>query len=161
VTAATELPFEPDETCPEAVSAERPVSVPPLRKVEGRLPPHDLDAEGVVLAALLDHPERLPEVKGLEARHFYSDANGIIFTAIVKLAETSSDFDLVAVKGALADSGKLAAVGGVPYLVQLVADAPSCLKLGAQAERIRRGLAHRARDGRRPAVQPNRRAPGA
>ena len=130
-------PTDPDETSPEAVSSDRPVNTPPLRKVDGRLPPHDLDAEAVVLAALMAQPPRLPEVKGLEPKHFYSDANRMIYETIVRLAETGPDFDLVSIKAELEDAGQLVKAGGAIYLGQLVNETPACLKLAAQAERIR------------------------
>jgi hypothetical protein len=136
VTAATELPFEPDESAPEAISAERPVASQ-LRKVDGRLPPHDLDAEAVVLAALLSDASRLPEVAGLDAAHFYSDSNAIIFRAIGRIAEQKVDVDLVSLKNALQDAGTLTKAGGTAYLAQIVTETPACLKLAAQAERIR------------------------
>src|SRR5271168_925420 len=64
----------------------------PPRKVEppivnGRVPPHDLDAEAAVLSAILlsrDALDRVQEI--LKPEHFYSDANGRIYNAAQELA---------------------------------------------------------------------------
>jgi hypothetical protein len=130
-------PLEPDpadESTPEAVSSVQAIA-PVLRLgPAGRPPPHDLDAEAVVLAALLLQPERLAEVSGLEPQHFYSDPNRLIFAAIVELGAAA---DLLTVTTKLRDSGRLADAGGAKYLGQLLNDTPACVHLGQQAERVR------------------------
>ena len=135
------LPEPPpvDETTPEAISDpssdQRPHTLAPMViGPAGRLPPHDLDAEAVVLAALLLQSERLPQVAGLEPAHFYSNANRHIFAAIVELNHSA---DLLTVRTLLRDQGRLEAVGGIAYLSQLVNDSPACVRLDRQAERVR------------------------
>jgi hypothetical protein len=130
-------PFVNDDDAPEARSAEVPVATPPLRKIAGQTPPHDLDAEAVVLGQLLADPKRLLEVQGLEPRHFYSDANRIIYATICLMADGLLPIDALSVKAKLSDDGTLLKVGGAGYLGQLVSDTPACQRLAEQAERIR------------------------
>jgi len=97
-----------------------------------RIPPHDLDAEGAVLGALLSDSSVSVE---LEPRHFYSDANRWIFNACRELDGTR---DLPGVASWLHDRHRLEQVGGSAYLVQLL-DAPYVLAedLPRHASRLR------------------------
>jgi hypothetical protein len=97
-----------------------------------RIPPHDLDAEGAVLGALLSDSSFSVE---LEPRHFYSDANRWIYQACRELDGTR---DLPGVASWLHDRNRLEQVGGSAYLVQLL-DAPVVLAedLPRHATRIR------------------------
>jgi len=48
--------------------------------VNGRVPPHDLDAEAAVLSAILLNRDALARVVPiLKPEHFYSDANGRVY----------------------------------------------------------------------------------
>lgn len=129
------IAIQPDDTTPEALMAAAPVSAAlPTIGARGKLPPHDLDAEATVLGTLLLDPSRAAEVEGLESEHFYSDANATIFATIRRLGDQA---ELVAVKDALRDSGKLPGIGGASYLGELIDDTPACQALAKQAERIR------------------------
>jgi len=97
-------------------------NVVPLRPdVSGRAPPCDLDAEGMVLSTLLQYCEttfdRVYDL--LQSEHFYADANRRIFDAIVTLQLAAKQVDVVAVATELRNQGRLAQVGGTPYLATL------------------------------------------
>jgi replicative DNA helicase len=88
--------------------------------IEGALPPHDLDAEAAVLAALILASDAFLEVGGwLKPEHFYSDANGWIYRAIDDLSASQSRIDIVTIAGWLRDRDRLAGIGGASYLAQL------------------------------------------
>src|SRR3954463_13682655 len=91
--------------------------------VNGRVPPHDLDAEAAVLAAILLSREALDRVlEILRPEHFYSDANGRIFEGAQELALAGTPIDIVSVASWLRDRERLAQIGGPSYLAQ-IADA--------------------------------------
>lgn len=87
---------------------------------EARVPPNDLDAEGIVLSAVLFHPESFDRLSPiLHSSHFYADANRQIWIAAQALADAGKPTDVAAVAGMLRDRGQLDRVGGTPYLAQL------------------------------------------
>jgi replicative DNA helicase len=94
--------------------------------VAGLRPPHDLDAEAAVLAALLLSSQAFADVGGwLTHAHFYSAANGWIYRAIEAIDADQGRIDIVAVASWLDDRTKLAQVGGRLYLAQLVDATPA------------------------------------
>ena len=100
----------------------------------GRVPPHDLDAEAAVLAAVLLNREALDRVlEILQPEHFYSDANGKIFEAVVALTTLNTPIDIISVASWLRDRERLAHVGGPTYLAQLSDATPAVAHVGAHA----------------------------
>jgi replicative DNA helicase len=112
----------------------------PARKIEpaiiaGRVPPHDLDAEAAVLSAILLSRDALDRVlELLKPEHFYSDANGRIFDAMMQLAAAGTPIDIVSVASYLRDRERLAHVGGPTYLGQLADATPAVAHVGAHAQ---------------------------
>lgn len=97
----------------------------------------DLDAEQAVLSAIMNAPERYDEVVETCGPHMmYSDANRRIFDAIVELRESARDVDIVTVAHQLELTGRLAQVGGSPYLVVLI-EAPYVLHVQEHAKIVR------------------------
>jgi replicative DNA helicase len=91
-----------------------------------QVPPHDLDAEGVVLAAIMLAPGSYDTVEPvLTAEQFYSDANRSIFEAIADQVSKGKPTDVEALSGWLRDRNKLSRVGGSAYLVQILNGTPS------------------------------------
>jgi len=106
---------------------------PPI--VNGRVPPHDLDAEAAVLSAILLSREALDRVlEILKPEHFYSDANGRIYAAAQALALSGTPIDIVSVASYLRDREQLAQVGGAPYVAQLADATPAVAHVGAHAQ---------------------------
>jgi len=114
----------------------------PPRKVEppivnGRVPPHDLDAEAAVLSAILLSREALDRVlEILKPEHFYSDANGRIYEAAQALALSGTPIDIVSVASFLRDRERLAQIGGPAYLAQLADATPAVAHVGAHAQAV-------------------------
>lgn len=86
-----------------------------------RLPPHDLSTESHLLAAVIEVPANLALVMGkLEPRHFYADAHRRIFEAVCELSKAGRAVDYLSVGTWLRDADRLAQIGGVTYLNELV-----------------------------------------
>src|SRR5262245_51506654 len=103
--------------------------------VNGRVPPHDLDAEAAVLSAILLSREALDRVlEMLKPEHFYSDANGRIYEAAQALALAGTPIDIVSVASYLRDRERLAQIGGPSYLAQLADATPAVAHVGAHAQ---------------------------
>jgi replicative DNA helicase len=87
---------------------------------QGKIPPQALDLEEAVLGAMLIDKKGVDEVIDiLQAEAFYKTAHQYIFDAIYQLFHDSQPIDLLTVSSALRKEGKLEAVGGEFYLVQL------------------------------------------
>jgi replicative DNA helicase len=105
---------------------------PPI--VNGRVPPHDLDAEAAVLSAILLSREALDRVlEILKPEHFYSDANGRIYESAQALALAGTPIDIVSIASYLRDRERLQQIGGPAYLAQLADATPAVAHVGAHA----------------------------
>ena len=105
--------------------------------IDGRVPPHDLDAEAAVLSAVMLDPAALDRVPELKAEHFYSEAHRRIFEAALELKSSGTPVDVVQVGSWLRDRQRLAQVGGPGYLSQILDMAPVVANVGAYADNIR------------------------
>ena len=91
-----------------------------------RLPPHSLEAEQMVLGAMLLDPSAVDRVADLIApEDFYSDAHRRIHATIRDLALHGQPVDTLTVAERLQAAGALDAVGGLPYLGSLAQAVPS------------------------------------
>src|SRR5215475_10162424 len=110
---------------PRAKEVENPPSI------EGRVPPHDLDGEAAVLSATMLDPSALDKVVELKPEHFYSEAHRRIYEACLELRQSGSPVDVVQVASFLKDRQRLAQVGGMPYLGQILDAAPVVANVAA------------------------------
>src|SRR5215468_10752495 len=112
-------------------------AAPPLVG-QGRVPPHDLDAEAAVLSAVLLERDALDKVlENLKAEHFYSEANRRIYESAIELSGKGTPIDIVSVAGVLRDRERLAQVGGSAYLATLVDSVPSVAHIETYARRVK------------------------
>jgi replicative DNA helicase len=114
---------------PDKVKAVMAVAELPPRgaRTDGRVPPHNLDAEESLLGAMLlsrDAIVAATEV-GLGADEFYKPAHGHIFDAITSLYSAGEPSDPVTVAEELRRANLLDAVGGPAVLVSLQATTPA------------------------------------
>ncbi len=125
---------------------ERPENL--LKAMDGRVPPHDLDAEAAILSACMIRgtADAVDEVSTIiTAEDFYSEAHRRIAEAIFDLAGNGQPIDSVQVgswlKDRTDDKGKsrLNQVGGMAYLMQIADAAPavSATHLRAYATTVR------------------------
>lgn len=83
--------------------------------------PQSEDAEKGVLGSLLLDPKQLPVVRGILAPHdFYWDRNRFVYEAILHLAGSGLQVEILAVISRLTDLGQLDAVGGSPGVAEVV-----------------------------------------
>jgi replicative DNA helicase len=109
-----------------------------LPSVAGRVPPHDLDAEAAVLSAVMIDSLSLDKVlEFLKPEHFYSEAHRRIFEACVELKHESKPVDVVQVGTWLKDRERIAQVGGMGYLTEILNAAPAIANIAAYGYTIR------------------------
>lgn len=112
--------------------------VPQPAKYDGRVPPHDLDAEAAVLSAcMLGERNAFVEVADILApEKFYSESHRRIYEAIVALEAKGQPIDVVTVAGHLKDHDRLQQIGGMPYLGQILDGAPVLANVRTYAKRV-------------------------
>ena len=105
--------------------------------LEGRVPPHDLDAEAAVLSAVMVDPLAFDKVnEHIAPEQFYSEAHRRIYEACRELAAAGRPVDVVQVASWLRDRDRLAQVGGMAYLTEVLNAAPAVANVGAYAKTI-------------------------
>jgi replicative DNA helicase len=104
----------------------------------GRVPPHDLDAEAAVLSAVMLDVFALDRVlEFLKPEHFYSEAHRRIFEAAMDLRANGKPVDVVQVGTWLKDRGRIAQVGGMGYLTEVLNAAPAVANVAAYGRTIK------------------------
>ena len=97
-----------------------------------RTPPSHPESERGVLGAMLRSREAaLLTIENLKAEDFYDPANREIYAAMQAIAAVSRPIDLVTLDEELTRRGKLDAVGGAPYLIELSQSVPSAANVQA------------------------------
>lgn len=92
----------------------------------GTVPPHNLEAEASLIGAILIDKEAIIKVAdSVAADDFYSDRNGLIYTAIMDLYEERQPLDLLTLSNKLEAAGELERVGGTSYLTDLINGVPT------------------------------------
>ncbi|HUC33275.1 MAG TPA: replicative DNA helicase [Ilumatobacteraceae bacterium] len=92
------------------------------RRIEGRVPPHNLSAEESLLGALLLSREVVNQVAGelgVQVEHFYKPAHQHIYAAMRGLMHQGQPIDIVTVADELRRNGLLDEIGGAPTLTDL------------------------------------------
>jgi hypothetical protein len=105
--------------------------------VEERPVPSDLTAEGAVLCASMLDVGALDVARLiLKPEHFFSEAHRRIFEALVDLREKAEKIDTVQVGTWLKDRGRLAQVGGMGYLAEILTASPAVDHVDAHARSV-------------------------
>ncbi len=105
--------------------------------IEGRVPPHDLDAEAAVLSAVLLDPSAMDRVQEfLRPEHFYSEAHRRIFEAAIDLRGRGQPVDIVQVGSWLKSRDRLGQIGGMAYLTEILNAAPAVANVAAYGKTI-------------------------
>ena len=105
--------------------------------VEGRVPPHDLDAEAAVLSAVMLDTSALDKIlEFLKPEHFYSEAHRRIFEAAIELRTVGQPVDVVQVGTWLKNRERIAQVGGMSYLTELLDASPAVTNVAAYGRTI-------------------------
>ncbi|BCJ43581.1 replicative DNA helicase [Actinoplanes ianthinogenes] len=91
-----------------------------------KAPPQDVAAEQGVLGGMLLSKDAIADVvEILKTNDFYRPIHGTVFDVILDLYGRGEPADALTVAAALADSGELQRVGGVPYLHTLIESVPT------------------------------------
>ncbi|MBP7760885.1 replicative DNA helicase [Candidatus Saccharibacteria bacterium] len=104
---------------------------------EGKIPPHNLDAEMSLLGAILIDEEVLTDVMDkVKSEDFYEKRHQLIFAAIVRLFEMHRPIDLLTLSDELEKKDSLEAVGDSSYLNELTNYVPTAANAGTYAELV-------------------------
>ncbi|MBE5808634.1 MAG: replicative DNA helicase [Clostridiales bacterium] len=91
-----------------------------------RVPPNHPESERGVLGSMVrSHEAAMLAIESLAPEDFYDPANREIFAAMLAMAQGSRPIDLVTLDEELTRRGKLEAVGGPAYLVELTRSVPA------------------------------------
>lgn len=94
--------------------------------MDGRLPPHNIDAEVATLGAvLLDAPAITRVVDYVRPGDFYRQSHGRIYEAIINLWDRGESIDLITLTNELQGAGQLERVGGASYISSLTTAVPT------------------------------------
>ena len=90
------------------------------KKIDPKVPPHDLQAEESVLAAILIDKDAILRVSEiLVPKAFYSAANRAIYQAMLDLYDNRQPIDVITLKNQLKKHKKLSQAGGVSGISRL------------------------------------------
>ena len=104
---------------------------------EGKIPPHNLDAEMSLLGAILIDEEVLTDVMDkVKAEDFYEKRHQRIFAAIIRLFELHRPIDLLTLSDELEKKDDLETVGGSSYLNELTNYVPTAANAATYAELV-------------------------
>ena len=94
---------------------------------QGRVPPHNNDAEVACLGAILLNPREATDrvLQYVRAGDFYRPAHAKIFDAAISLFNRNEVVDLITLTEELRSKGDLSGVGGPAYLASLTDSVPS------------------------------------
>ncbi len=105
-------------------------------RAEGRVPPHNLNAEKSVLGAMMLDPYAASHAARLKAEDFYYPANGQIFSAMQELIRQNKPVDFMTLSDLLERRGVLDTLGGLDYLLELNRFVPSAANMEHYVEMV-------------------------
>lgn len=102
------------------------------------LPPHDIDAEEVVIGALLIESNTIMVVlDSLKQEYFYKEENRILCASILDIHSKSKKIDLLTIMADLRQKGLLDNVGGMLYITSLTDRVVSTANIHAHIDILR------------------------
>jgi replicative DNA helicase len=103
-----------------------------------KLPPQNIDAEQMVLGAILIENDSIYNVATLlSPDDFYKDIHRRIFSSMLEMFERKEAIDLITLTDCLRGRVALEAVGGASYLAQLVSLVPTAANIKYHAKIVR------------------------
>jgi replicative DNA helicase len=118
---------------------------PPVGRIEGRVPPHDLEAESSVLGAILLDPAAITRIlEIIDPEDFYRENNAQIYRAALTLFREGEPIDNVTLAAQLEQMGVLERVGGRAHLAMLQEQTPTAANVEHYA-RIVKAKAYKRR----------------
>ncbi|GHV08777.1 replicative DNA helicase [Spirochaetia bacterium] len=105
--------------------------------LKDKIPPHDDEAERAALGAMLMDADAIgAAMQYLHRGDFYSNANNLIYDAILGLDNKSVKADILTVTGELRQNGKLDEAGGAAYVSSLTTVVPSSANIEYYAQTV-------------------------
>lgn len=102
-----------------------------------QLPPQNIEAEQMVLGAVMIENDSLAKVKDLlRPEDFYRDAHVRIYSAMLLMAERREAIDLVTLSDALRSGGVIDKIGGASYLSELISLVPTAANIKHHARLV-------------------------
>jgi replicative DNA helicase len=109
-----------------------------------RLPPHDIEAEESVVAALMVDPDAIYRVAPiLKPIDFFREKNGFIYEACIELWARDEAINQITVAHELARSDRLEEVGGQTYLGEVIRNLPTSIGVEFYAGIVKRDATYR------------------
>ena len=109
------------------------------KNIEGRVPPHNADAENAVLSAIILDSAAIDEVAPiLRPRDFYSSSHGVTYAAVLALHAEGVAVDVHTVAAKLGPA-RLQAVGGIAWISRMVDFSAAVHHVAAHARIVRAG----------------------
>lgn len=109
-----------------------------------RLPPHDIEAEEAVVAALLVDSEAVFHVSPiLKPYDFFREKNGWIYEACIDLWSRDEAINQITVAHELARQERLEDVGGQTYLAEIIRRLPTSIGVEFYARIVKRDATYR------------------
>src|ERR687885_497902 len=105
---------------------------------DGRVPPHDLDAERAVIGAMLVSETAVSVVgEMLAAEDFYSETHRVLYGAMMRLYSRGGPIDQLTLSDELRSVGQFDRIGGRQYVFRLVESVPTAANAARYAEIVR------------------------
>ncbi len=105
---------------------------------QGKVPPHNVDAERATLGAILLDGDVISTVlRYLRTEDFYSTSHQKIFKAIIDLFNRGETIDLISLTDRLSAGGELEAVGGTTYISSLTDEVPTSANVAYYAKIVK------------------------
>ena len=112
--------------------------------MEGRIPPHSIQAEQSLLGGILIDPEAMLRIgDGVRAEDFYKDSHKIIYETILDLYDRHQPIDLLTLGNRLEEKSVLKQIGGRTMLVELTNAVTTAANIAHYAEIISKKAALR------------------
>jgi len=109
-----------------------------------RLPPHDIEAEEAVVAALMVDSQAMINVHGILKPHdFFREKNGWVFEACTDLWQRDEAVNQITVAHELATRDRLEDVGGQAFLADTIRRLPTSLGVEFYARIVKRDATYR------------------
>lgn len=105
---------------------------------QGKIPPHNIEAERATLGAVLLDGEVISTVlRFLRTGDFYSSSHQKIFKAIIDLFNRGETIDLISLTDRLSAAGEMEAVGGTAYISSLTDEVPTSANVAYYAKIVK------------------------
>jgi len=106
-----------------------------MADINPKIPPHSLEAEGSVLAAILNYKDAIHEAAEiLNPECFFDGRHQIVYEAAIELYGEGTPIDLITISDLLTRKGKLDNIGGMEFLTDILAIVSSTADVASHSQ---------------------------